>query len=881
MKLRIVQHSFATGEVSPRIVGRSDKERYYNALETLENYRITHHGAAERFPGLRFVGEVKTSSAATRIIPFQFSKSQAYIVEAGGHYLRFIRSGAYITSVTGAELITNGGLASNTTGWTETGAGVGFDLFHEAHAGGRAALWSGDDFAAGYQDITTVAGTKYRLTFTIPAQSGAPIVTTAETTPCLVSVGAAPDEDSIIIGKYFSVGTHNIDFTATSTSTRIYFKVVRTFVDGVLERQGTRFDEVSVKATSGTPYEINSPYSELDLSTLNVWVQSADTLYLFHPNVAPQKLVRRKDDDWTISEVNFNPPATEEPKIFLNTTLTLSAVSGTAITVTAGAAVFLAGDSGRTITGEDGGRLSITSFTSTTVVVGDVLDTFPSTAIAAGKWALRGSPNATMTPGGALGPINIIQQLTITSPAGGGFRAADVGHFIHVNGGIFKIKSLTNALNVQAQMIRLVDAVDAAQGGTWTIEAPAWTLENGFPRAATLHQGRLWVAGTKTKPQTIWASASDSFEDFGRGTKDNESMEFTITAPLIDAIEWLMPNEKLFIGTASGTHHIAGATSDAIITPTKVTVENQSSFGTAGATPIRAGSALLYIGLGGNRLYELVFNLDSSDSFSSNDISLLSDHLGEISQFTRLSYEQRPWSIVYVLRNDGVICALTYNRLQQLIGWARRVTDGVIEDIATIPHWTAARDVTFVVVKRTIGGTKRYVEYFDPDLNMDSGLSRAATGSPVSTVSGLTHLNGETVDIVGDGGVQPQRVISGGAVAINPAADAIDVGLHYASLGKTLPVASLQQAFQGLVKRVSKITVRFYKSVNAWINGQQVPFRTTNDLMNTGIPVYTGEHEVSNYGLDKEGRITFEQRDPLPQTIVSIVESVEINDIQR
>ena len=80
--------NFTAGELSPRLDGRNDLSKYPAGCKTLENIVIYPHGAAARRPGTQFISEVKTSSAKTRLIPFEFSTTQTYVLEFGNQYMR-------------------------------------------------------------------------------------------------------------------------------------------------------------------------------------------------------------------------------------------------------------------------------------------------------------------------------------------------------------------------------------------------------------------------------------------------------------------------------------------------------------------------------------------------------------------------------------------------------------------------------------------------------------------------------------------------------------------------------------------------------------------------------------------------------------------------
>ncbi len=90
--------NFTGGELSPRLDGRNDLAKYATGCKTLENMIIFPHGSAARRSGTQFVAEVKDSSKETRLIPFEFSTTQTYILEFGDQYIRFYKDDGQILS---------------------------------------------------------------------------------------------------------------------------------------------------------------------------------------------------------------------------------------------------------------------------------------------------------------------------------------------------------------------------------------------------------------------------------------------------------------------------------------------------------------------------------------------------------------------------------------------------------------------------------------------------------------------------------------------------------------------------------------------------------------------------------------------------------------
>ena len=90
--------SFVSGEFGNKLTGRTDFDKYTSAAKTMENFLVHPQGAATRRVGTQFIAEVKSSAAKTRLIPFEFSTTQTYILEFGNNYIRFFKDKGQILS---------------------------------------------------------------------------------------------------------------------------------------------------------------------------------------------------------------------------------------------------------------------------------------------------------------------------------------------------------------------------------------------------------------------------------------------------------------------------------------------------------------------------------------------------------------------------------------------------------------------------------------------------------------------------------------------------------------------------------------------------------------------------------------------------------------
>lgn len=101
IRTQVLQTNFTAGELSPQLEGRTDLAKYFNAAKTIENFYVLPYGGAKRRAGSRFVAETKYSAKKSRLMSFQFSTTQAYIIEIGDFYMRFYKDRGVIVKTTG------------------------------------------------------------------------------------------------------------------------------------------------------------------------------------------------------------------------------------------------------------------------------------------------------------------------------------------------------------------------------------------------------------------------------------------------------------------------------------------------------------------------------------------------------------------------------------------------------------------------------------------------------------------------------------------------------------------------------------------------------------------------------------------------------------
>jgi hypothetical protein len=480
-----------------------------------------------------------------------------------------------------------------------------------------------------------------------------------------------------------------------------------------------------------------------------------------------------------------------------------------------------------------------------------------------------------------------------------GFQTTDVGRLVQFRDGHGKITARTSTTVVTIEI--LTDMGSSSASTDWSLGA--FSNTTGHATCVTFFEQRLVFAGTKSQPQTLFFSKSGDYEnmDENRGgtVADDDAIIYTIASNQVNAIRFMTATRTLIVGTAGGEFAVSGGGTDVAITPTNILIKKQSNHGAANLDAIAVGNVTLFLQRAKRKIRELAYNFDV-DGYLAPDMTILAEHISE-SGITQMAYQQEPNQIIWCVRTDGQLIALTYQREQQVVAWHRHIFggsfstgDAVCESVAALPTDDNEYQI-WVIIKRTINGaTKRYVEYlhtfdFDEtdntDFNfLDSQLSYS--GSPVTSISGLSHLEGQTVAILADGATHPRKTVTSGSISLDRSASKVKVGLPYTSLLQTmrLDAGSQDGTSQGKTKRIFDITLRIYESIGIEVgpdlnNMERIPFRSSATLMDQAIPVFTGDKEIEFRGnYETDGYVYVRQDQPLPLTILSLYPRLVTND---
>lgn len=756
-----IQNSFNAGELSPQLRGRADLEKYKNGCEVLENFIPQIFGPARKRPGTRFVREVKDSSKSVRLIPFEFSTTQAFAIEFGDEYIRFHADGG--TILQGSPSAYNGATA----------------------------------YVVG--DLVSSAGTNYY---------------------CIApTTGNAPPN-----------ATYWYAQPATGE------------------------------------YEIPSPYDSLDLAKMT-FAQSADVIYLAHPDYQVRKLARLGATQWTLTTVSFR----RIPLLETNstaTTLAASAVTGS-ITLTASASLFTANDVGSSFAISVIPAAEYNQWTAGVAhSVGNVVQ-YQGRVYEAQNAASAGTRPPLHTTGTVSdGAVNWL--------------------YLHDGTGYATVTGFTSATVVNATVIQRLPTTSAT--ARWA--ESAWSDRRGYPRTVTFYEDRLWFGGSDFRPQTLWASVTGDYENFTYGTNDDDGLNYTINTQDLNTITWLAAGKVLAIGTNAGEFTISGNQISEPITPSSVRITPQTTYGCAGdVRALRVANSILFVQRSGRKLREYTYDFNT-DGYVAPNLTVLAEHITD-SGITDISYQQEPSQIVWTPVANGDLIGMTYERAENVVGWHRQDVGGAVESVLSLPHWDGDQDVTWLVVRRTIdGGTVRYVEYIEKYFTdeyaffVDSGLTY--DGAAADTISGLEHLEGETVAVLADGSVHPSVTVTGGQIVLNREASVVNVGLPYMSTLKTMPIEAGAQdgVAQGKTQRINNIVLRLYETgPGLWYGPDtttmdELQFRGSQDLMNNPVALFSGDTPFKPWpGKYEQGaQMTVQHRLPTPCTLVALMPQLTTND---
>jgi hypothetical protein len=658
---------------------------------------------------------------------------------------------------------------------------------------------------------------------------------------------------------------------------------------------GVNSNDYTIYTGGGTVsrvYEIATYFTASDVATMT-FTQSADTLYIFSDNWPIQLLKRYQHAFWTLTTGNIE----EGPWLDLNTdlanTMSLDVASGGAI-LTASKPIFQDAHVGALFriweqsTGDTFGYA--TWAPGANVTVGN--NTF---------WEYKGNVYYVVSGGGGLMASTATYpthtQGTVDIFYGTNGEVAQM-RYEHSGYCIAQITHVVNTQNANATIYYKYRTPYTAYGGRsspqW--QEGAWSDLRGYPTTGTFHEQRLVTANTANQPTTLWGSMLNAYLNYKDGDKADQSYNYTISSDQVDAIKFMSTTKRLVVNATSGEYTVAASNTNEAITSTNIKISRETSFGIANVKPVRAGPAILFAQRRGwnqnpaRRLRELVYNFQT-DSYVAPDLTILSEHI-TAPGILQGAYVAGPDLMIWYVRADGEIVAMTYERDQQVVGWHHHILggDGFAEHIASIPG--SDNDELWMIVERLVGAEKvRHVVVGMPGLNDGDPLEDAFyldnalqyDGDPTNVISGLWHLNGDSVSALADGVPLHDLPVMNGRITFNVPASKVTVGYRYTARIRTLHIEAGAQGgtSQGQIGRVFEITARLQNSIGGTYgtdlmnaNGvmDPIPYRSADAPLDTAVPLFNGDKRLPFDGeWDRDRYIVIEHDEPLPFTLTALI----------
>jgi hypothetical protein len=524
-------------------------------------------------------------------------------------------------------------------------------------------------------------------------------------------------------------------------------------------------------------YEISTPYTEADLNTLK-FTQSADVLYITHRNYYPRMLTRYSHISWRLELYPFEDGPFMSQNAIETLKITPSALTGT-ITLTASSALFNALHVGALFKLEH--YIEGQAYTGAFVAIGvgtSLKCGGTWRIITHGTWTGKIKVEKSIDGGSTWTTIRVFTSAADYNPNTYSTEDEDKPFLVRVNcysytsgtinvdlttdaftqAGIVKIATYSSPTSVTATVLEEIGLATAT--ADWS--EGAWSDYRGYPVAATFYQDRLVFASTKHEPQTTWTTKTSNYINFGRSDPLVDSDGITVNLPSrkMNAIRHLVGLGEILAFTSSSEWSI-GPGANASITPTSISQKLHGYRGCSEVTPVVIGSRVIFVQPKGSIVRDLAFDY-ASDSYTGDPLSLLSNHLFQNHQIIDMAYQAEPDSLLWAVRDDGILLSMTYLREQEVVAWTWHDTDGEFESVWTIPGETY--DEVWFVIKR---GSERFIErmvqrmvstdprdqfFVDCGLTYDvpkniTGITKATQA--VVTAVGHGFVDGDLVDIAG------------------------------------------------------------------------------------------------------------------------------------
>lgn len=463
------------------------------------------------------------------------------------------------------------------------------------------------------------------------------------------------------------------------------------------------------------------------------------------------------------------------------------------------------------------------------------------------------------------------------------FTAADVNKFVFINEGIIRIDKYVSPSTVLGEILLKLNTDIEAIGNSWTLKQDIFEVNLGYPRAVTMYQQRLVIAGTKTYPNYVWLSRVGDVTNFLPTVADGDS--FTVSASSDQLTNVLHLAQSRGICVMTGGSELVISSQNAM-TPTNTSILEHTSFGsTENIKPLKVGSELIFVQRGAERVRTLLYDY-SIDSLTSSELTVLASHIAKKNGgFKEMVYCAEPDSIIWFVLGNGKLASLTLNREQSVIAWSTHDIGGTVLSVTSLPSTTGSDRLYFLVNRN---GTVQ-IEQMKEELLLDSVIKVDVQHNNPCIIehTQIGVLGNDVAAYYKDGNSTYSLPIlnrQGNTLTID-----CDPSVHQVYIGRkfTSRVSLFAPELQGSpatsspsIIKINHINLYLYESLNPTVNGEMVELKQfTENLFVPPVP-YTGSKRIEMNGwADFDNfKLIIEQSEPLPLHITAVVMEQNIND---
>ena len=912
--------SFTAGELSSSMEGRTDFAKYFNGATNIENFVVMPHGPITRRPGTYFVSEIKTSANKTRLIPFTFSTEQTYILEFGNQYIRFFKDDGQIVeankTITGITAANPAVVTSNSHGYNNGDFVTISSVVGMTEVNGKTfkvADKTTNTFELQDVDGNDINSSGYTAYSSAGVANRIYQITTNYTTAQLFDLKFAQSADVM----YICHPSHEASKLSRTGHTSWTLSEVDFAETGPYMDANTTATTLT-PASSGTGTGVNiTASSTTGINGGNGW-QTTDVGRILKFNSGEAVITARTNTTVVVCTIT---------KAFTNTDATASFQLGSFSDTTGHPSVVTffeqrlvfagtsdqpqtmffskSGDYENMTTGTDADDAMVYTIASNQVNAIKAMKATRTLIVmtTGGEYAVSAGTASAITPTN----ISIVKQSNYGSA---GVDALSIGNAtIFLQRAKRKMRELAYNFDTDGYVapdltilaehitdsgITQMDYQQEPYSIVWgarTDGVLAGLTYNRLENVVAWHRHIIGGKSDTTKniiQQSISFTSNTTVVNTTNNTITLSSHGLSTADPVYyyagsNAIGGLN-NSTLYYAIASDSNTIKLAT-----TASNATAGTAISFTSA---PSSDTTQYIYQGvnISSNFIYSVSHGFVTGDIFYYDNTGTAIGGLSENTKYYIEKIDNNQFKL-YSDKTLSTVVSLTSAHTSEQTD--NILTHAIVESVAVIDG-DADEDQVWVIVQRWINGAvRRYVEYFTPfDFNkdvtafhyLDSGLSYV--GDETSSLTGLDHLEGEVVDVIGEGSTQTSKTVSSGAISIDNATEQAKVGLLYTSDLQTMRLdEGYTETTQTKTKRIYDLSVRFQDTVGAKVgpnaaNLTSIDFRASGSPMDLPIPLFTGDKSVEfDTGYGTEGLVYVQQPQALPMTILGIYPRLETESV--